>query len=152
MKKKPIVFIVIAIVMAIGSCNKSNHDKELDFLTEKLDEIEIADNYKWIVILPGLGCDGCIQVAEAFLQESLENNEVLFILTRIESIKILQNKLGIELKEHSNIFIDRNNLFNIPTDNTIYPCVIEISDGKIKEFEFQSPKNSQVFESLKSKL
>ncbi len=75
--------------------------------------MDITDNYQWIVILPGTGCHGCIQDGEFFMKKNIGNNKVLFILTKISSLKILQQKLGLQIKDHSNIYIDKENIFDM---------------------------------------
>ncbi|MCD7933438.1 MAG: hypothetical protein LUH15_19940 [Tannerellaceae bacterium] len=124
---------------------------EKDFLTKGLERIEIAKKYEWIVILPGSGCQGCIQEGEYFLKENIENEKILFILTKTASLKILQQKTGISLREQENVYIDSNYIFDIPSENKIYPCVIKLQDGKLIEYEFQSPNNA-AFLKLKKRL
>lgn len=135
------------------SCTKKNDQQiEAEYLNSFLKQVKIAENIQWVVILPGLGCHGCIQEGEAFMKENIDNKNILFILNRIQSIKVLQNKTGVELKNKPNVYIDKETKLNILTDNKIYPCVIQLEDGKIKNHEFQSPKNSQAFNNLKSRI
>lgn len=105
-------------------------------------------DFQWIVILPGLGCHGCIQEAEAFMREYIGNTEILFVLTKISSLKILQQKTGIKIEKQTNIYIDREDNFSLPSNNSIYPCIIHLKDGKIVEYEFQSPGNGAAFRKL----
>ncbi|MCB0744960.1 MAG: hypothetical protein KDC67_13715 [Ignavibacteriae bacterium] len=134
------------------SCKKNEKDIEQDYLESIIDKMDINDNIKWVIILPGLGCHGCIQEAEAFMKQNIENESILFILTKIESFKILQNKLEIKIKDYKNIHIDKKHEINFPTDNGVYPCIIELDNGEIKSHEFQSPNNSYAFEKLKSQI
>ncbi len=96
------IFIYI-ISFCFIACNKKNKEKEKVFLNNCIERLDIADNYQWIVILPGTGCHGCIQDGEFFMKKNIENNKVLFILTKVSSLKILQQKLGIQIKDYSNI-------------------------------------------------
>lgn len=95
-------------------------------------------------------CHGCIQEAEAFMKDNIENNDILFILTKISSIKILQQKIGIKVSEQPNVYIDKTDDFSIPTDNSIYPCIIKMEKGQMLDHEFQSPKNGGAFAKLNS--
>lgn len=137
-----------------GSCfnNKKNvsQDIEKENLLFAIESIKI-DEFQWIVILPGLGCHGCIQEAEIFMKEYIENEQILFVLTKVESIKILQQKIGFSIKDRDNVYIDRNNVFEIKSENGIYPCVIRLEDGKIKNYSFQSPGNP-AFDTLREIL
>lgn len=76
------------------------------------------------------------------MKENIDNRKILFVLINTSSLKLLQQKIGVKLKEHSNVYIDKDFIFDIPSNNVIYPCVIRLEKGKIKQFEFQSPKNA----------
>jgi len=136
-----ILLIVIAVTVGImSSCTESQEKIERDFLRKAIVQIDIGD-YKWIVVLPGLGCHGCIQEAEIFMQRYITDTRILFVLTKVSSLKILQQRTEVRINEHSNIYLDRENMFDIPTDNRIYPCVIYMQDGKISAHSFQYPGN-----------
>lgn len=136
------MIIIIAILAIFVSCKDSTEKIEMEFLTRTFDSSSIQlRNYKWIIILPGIGCHGCVQEGELFMKRNIDKHNVLYILTRLSSIKILQQKIGINLKECSNIYIDRDDMFFIPTENAIYPCVIKLENGKIISHIFQNPRN-----------
>ena len=134
------------------SCKKTDKEKERDHLTYTIDGLGLGKGTDWVIILPGLGCKGCIQEAEDFMGKHVKNRKLLFVLTNTESLKILQKKIGIQIKEHPNILVDRKNEFNVPTDNSIYPCIVELTGGEVRAHEFQSPKNGRAFEKLKSRI
>jgi hypothetical protein len=145
------LFEVILIILLISNaCKKSEEEIEKIFLKDAIDKITIDGVVKWIIILPGLGCDGCIQEGEAFMKKYIENRDILFVLTNISSLKILEQKIDIRIKSHNNIFIDKENEFIVPTDNRIYPCIIQIKNTKITSHEFQCPKNAMAFNKLKT--
>ncbi|CAD0009618.1 hypothetical protein [Flavobacterium chungangense] len=152
MRKLLFYTILSSLIAFCFSCNKSIQEKEKDQLTDAVDNIGIKKNIDWIVILPGLGCSGCIQEAEDFLKKNANNKRIFFVLTKIESLKILQQKTGVKIGEHSNIIVDRADQFIVPTDNSIYPCIIKFSDGELLSHEFQSPDNSNAFEKLKARV
>lgn len=152
MKKIFLYTILLSLTVLSFSCNKSIQEKEKDQLMDAVDNIAINKNTDWIVVLPGLGCSGCIQEAEDFLKKNSNNKKIFFVLTKIESLKILQQKTGVKIAEHSNVLIDRADQFIVPTDNSIYPCIIKFTDGKFVSHEFQSPDNSNAFEKLKARV
>lgn len=152
MKKIFLYTILLSLTVLSFSCNKSIQEKEKDQLMDAVDNIAINKNTDWIVVLPGLGCSGCIQEAEDFLKKNSNNKRIFFVLTKIESLKILQQKTGVKIAEHSNVLIDRADQFIVPTDNSIYPCIIKFTDGKFVSHEFQSPDNSNAFEKLKARV
>jgi hypothetical protein len=147
-----ILGIISVVFLFTNSCKKSDKDTETKYLRATIKNLDVDDNVRWIIILPGLGCHGCIQEGESFMKEYVGNMEILFVLTNISSLKILQQKTGIKLKEYSNIFIDIDNKIIIPTGNNIYPCIIRIEEGENAEHEFQSPSNSEAFERLKGHI
>lgn len=83
--------------------------------------------------------------AEFFMKKHISNEKILFVLTNIESLKILQQKTGVEIKSHPNVYIDWNNQFKLPTDHSIYPCVIQVNKGKLQQYAFQSPKTPALY-------
>lgn len=146
------IFIGIVVTLFVIGCQKANIAIEKDHLSSALKDISVDENIEWIVILPGLGCHGCIQEAEFFMKENIDNQSILFVLTKIESLKLLQQKIDITIKEHDNIYIDKGGLFDLSTGNSVYPCIIDLKDGAISHFEFQSPGNSNAFLKLKSQI
>lgn len=147
---KAIALLISVILLA--SCKENAASSERESLTSALDALKIDTQlYDWIVVLPGLGCHGCIQDGEYFMQQNVENPKIFYVLTNLSSLKIFQQKTGITIKNHPNIFVDRENLFVVPTNNSIYPCVIQLREGEIAEHTFQSPQ-TVIFQQLKRHL
>jgi hypothetical protein len=146
------IFALVIVALLVGSCKKNVQDTETDNLTTSLSKIQVEKQVKWIVVLPGLGCHGCIQEGEAFMKKHIQNKNIFFVLTKISSLKILQQKIGAQIEDCPNVYVDYDDLFNVHTDNSIYPCIARIEDGKVIEHEFQSPKNGAAFYNLRSLL
>ncbi|MBC9798553.1 hypothetical protein [Sinomicrobium weinanense] len=142
-----LTFVIIALST---SCKKGEKEIERDHIVKFLDTFSVNDSTKWVVILPGLGCHGCIQEGEVFMMDNIDNKDIFFALTKIESLKILQQKIGIKLRGRSNVYIDPKESFKIPT-NSIYPCVVYLDGGNVKYHEFQSPGNN-AFEKLRTEI
>ena len=60
-------------------------------------------------------------------------------------------KTNIKINDYPNIYIDRDNHFKLPTKNGIYPCIIQLSDGKLLNYSFQSPTSAAFFTLEKNK-
>lgn len=150
--KKITVYILVSLMFCIGpSCRgKEFKDTETEYLSAFLNGLHIDDHTKWVVVLPGLGCHGCIQEGEAFMKDNIKNKDIFFVITSIESLKILQLKIGANIKDFPNVYADKENKLNIPTDNKIYPCIIRWDKGVVREHIFQSPQNSEAFSQLKA--
>jgi len=152
------VKLLLAAFVLFGiTCVNKNHKREQtnperDALLAAIDKSKInTSNYDWVVILPELGCHGCIREAEIFMQENVNNDSILFVLTKVESLKILQHKIGVNLREHKNIYVDSDNLFVVPNENAIYPCVIRLQRGKATEYFFQAP-GGPAFDRLREQI
>lgn len=143
-----IILLVIGSLLGEG-CKENREKIEKDVLSHAIAQLDTCAQYEWIVILPGAGCHGCIQEGEFFMKENIANPRILFVLTSISSLKILQQKTGIRIDEHANIYIDRDNYFKIPTEHAIYPCIIQVKEGEILQHAFQSPK-STAFRTIKN--
>ena len=146
------IFVFVVIVLVVSSCKKSTENTETDNLTASITKIHFDKQVKWIVVLPGLGCHGCIQEGEAFVKKYIRSKNIFFVLTKISSLKLLQQKIGVQLKGCPNVYVDYDGLFNTHTDNNVYPCIVQLENGKIIEHEFQSPKNGAAFYNLRSKI
>ena len=132
---------LLVFMILIAGCQQNSGKREIEIYNKAIEDIKVESQYQWLVVLPGLGCNGCIQEAEAFMKNHIEDERILFVLTKISSLKILQQKTDIRIDEHTNIFVDRKDLFNIPTNNAIYLCVIQLRNGKIFTHSYQKPSN-----------
>lgn len=140
--KRLISITSLFLFLLFISCKEKTEEIEKNFLSKSLEQIDIPMNYQWIVIIPGAGCHGCIQEGELFMKRNIENQNILYILTKTSSVKILQQKTGIHLSEYSNVYLDTKKQFDIPTDNAIYPCIVELKNGKVLSHTFQSPETN----------
>lgn len=137
---------VLFLFLLFSSCGDNELKKETEFLTNAINQVPIDNHYKWIVILPGLGCHGCIQEGEYFLKNHIENNEIFYVLLKTPSLKILQQKTEVNLLNRQNVLIDKEFIFNIPTQNNIYPCVVTLKEGKVVKHSFQSPETTALYD------
>lgn len=141
---KYITNVLFLGLFLFASCEDKIEKKEKIFLSNAIEQLSVNQQYEWVILLPGMGCHGCIQEAEFFMKKHISNEKILFVLTNIESLKILQQKTGVEIKSHPNVYIDWNNQFKLPTDHSIYPCVIQ-NKGKLQQYAFQSPKTPALY-------
>lgn len=140
MKKTFIIYLLCIMYMCSSCINEEYQERE--YLNDVLAEYPQLTKYSWLIIIPGAGCNGCIQESEYFLKKYVSEESLCFVLTNISSIKILQQKTSVKIKEHPNIYVDRDNVFLLPTNNSIYPCIAEVRNGIVVSVEFQSPQTS----------
>lgn len=148
------IIMTFSFILILGitlSCKKNETELEKDHIISILETVSLGEETKWVVVLPGLGCHGCIQEGEAFLKDNMDNQQIFLVLTKVESVKILNNKLGIKLRESPTVYIDREDEFRFPTANKAYPCIVHLANGKYISHEFQSPQNNG-FEKLRTTI
>lgn len=141
---KLILILIISVISCFVSACHEDNKEEKDFLISAISNQRLdLTPYKYIVIVPGIGCHGCIQESEYFLKQNINNQDILFIISNPQSLKILQNKIKVKLNDYENVIIDRKSTYQVPTNNSIYPCVLYLDNHKhsIKSIDFQSPKN-----------
>ncbi len=149
MKNKILLSTVLIFFLSVYSCKKDEKAFEKEYINNLIDKLSFNEDTKWLVILPGLGCQGCIQEGEVFIRDYVNNKEIYFVLTKIESLKILQNKLEIKINEHSNIYTDKQVGNDMRSINSIYPCIVRLENGEMQSYEFQAPGNN-AFEKLRN--
>lgn len=103
---------------------------------------KFENDYSYCVIIPGAGCEGCILNSEHFAKEYSGRSDILFIFTRIETLKLLKHKLGEQASLSKNILYDKENRFEVIEKgvNNIYPVVCYIKDKKVTDWCYVSPK------------
>ena len=90
-------------------------------------------NYDCIIVIPEVGCTGCIATVEQYFIENVNNTRYKFIFTNFLSRKALKYRLGgDENLKRQNVFIDEYDLiFNPEYEDKIYPHILTVKNGKI---------------------
>lgn len=110
-----------------------------DTVVKTLEEKKVnLTNYSHIVVIPELGCGGCISEAENFFRENKEQN-ILFIFTKISSMKEIRLRLG-KMIEQKNVLIDSEQLYASKDElMNVYPIIIDIRCISQKSWCFLEP-------------
>jgi len=144
------IISTILLVLCISSC--TNKDK---VYTDIIATIEPKSGkaitaYENVIILPELGCEGCISDVENFLMNDAQHlKETFFILTRIRSLKLLKLRLGEKVLNQPHVVIDEQNLFEASEIHTIYPARLLIDEsGQVEEVILKEPSNVSFFDDL----
>lgn len=145
-------FIGLLITFLIASCKSDriikidNSEINLNLLENYLTKLNANDISKCFII-PSSGCNSCIELTYEYL---LKNNEdVLYILTRLDDKKILKNKLGIdEASIPNNIILDYKNALLDIGYTSIYPVILFVANGRITKIEVIKPDNIKIFDTL----
>lgn len=141
--------VFLFILFWMFSCNSKennpvkNFDINQQYVIKQINPILDLNKtcYTNITILPGSGCTGCITKAETFFKNNLYNSKFFFILTDLQSLKILNHKLGVSIQNLENVYIDYEKSFQ-NYEYSIYPVYLTLNckSKTITNVEFQKPK------------
>ncbi|MES1220148.1 MAG: hypothetical protein ABUT20_31890 [Bacteroidota bacterium] len=147
------------IYLGIVSCNLGDSQQQPKHISKakpSLNEIndDLANGLKsyslqadpairYYVIIPGTGCGGCISGVESFLKDNYTKfDNTRFILTKIQSKKMLKIKLGIDITDR-HLIIDSSDFFSQKSLYTIYPAFYFMdSTQKVSKFSYASPEEN----------
>ncbi|MCO6359166.1 hypothetical protein BXY85_1643 [Roseivirga pacifica] len=110
---------------------------------------EELSGFKYVLLLPGEGCSGCISSTEKFVKTLDSSDEILVIFTSIRSKKVLKLKTGINLDQEFLVF-DENSILNEGRTYSIYPTLFNLEKGKVSSFDYISPNSPINLNDLKS--
>ncbi len=150
-------FVILTIGILLFSCKeKDKSTKEVEAFYS-YNNIHFDKELKICVILPEVGCGGCIASGVSFFQEnkdyfSRNQNKNRIIFTAIHSKKMLYRTLGVNSLNEYNCFLDETNKFLVKGNNSIYPLILYLENGYIVKAEYQSPYSKDLFSELKSRL
>ncbi len=128
------------LFLLVSAC--SNDHAKLDQTIATLDANKpVAGSY---VIIPNQGCEGCISTAEAFVKKHVDRSDnIRYIFTRIQSVKLLRIKLGSNVMSSSKVLLDTANMIEYPDkEKEIYPMIVTLKDHKIDKVTYQSPDDA----------
>jgi hypothetical protein len=130
-----IIYIFICLLLTIGSCKYGNNDSGLNnFLQIKNAAVNVN-----IYIIPGSGCTGCISDVETLALQNKDSNNIYFVFTRINSLKIFKNRFR-KIYTSKNVVVDTLNEFNYPDKNMeIYPVIYKKNKNGIKFVRYLKP-------------
>lgn len=144
--------IVIALigVLLFTTCGLEA-SKEIVHLNSLFRErgIEFDTGLDYCVIIPEVGCEGCIAGGVGFIQNhkdifsNVQSNNIV-VFTSINSKKLLYRNLGFDNPkdiEVLNYVIDDDNKYRIDSPMSKYPVLLRLKEGRIVEVEYQTPDN-----------
>lgn len=145
-----ILWVIILIMSACSSLPDGTAIRELENWLQQHDNA-----YSYCVIIPGAGCEGCISNSEDLVKEYSGRSDILFVFTRIETLKLLKYKLGEQVSSSHNLIYDVDNRFEEIEEgiDNIYPVVCFIKNDKVIDWCYVSPEEKRdVISELKRKL
>ena len=146
MRKLNIVWKYCVLFFLLCTSCHIGDTKEKSALDRMVKQLKRISNYNkgtftHIVVIPNVGCGGCISESEAFLKRNT-NDSIFFVFTNISSLKALRLRMGDKLQQR-NVYVDENNdfLFNDERIDS-YPIVLQVNNPKKVEWDFLEPGNS----------
>lgn len=106
------------------------------------------------LVLPEIGCGGCIAGGVTFLIENKDKfapnqKRNIVVFTAINSKKILYRTIGIKSPDELNCIMDSGNKYLTDDRMKLYPMLLRLRDGKIVDVSFQSPMNkTDIFQEI----
>lgn len=115
--------------------------------------IVFDENLETCLVLPEVGCGGCIDGAVYFLNENKRHYKInqsrnMFVLTAVTSPKMALRTLNETSLDQYYCVLDSTNRYLIKGDNSIYPLVLYLNKGRIVKARYQSPFTEDVFGTL----
>tara|TARA_R110002012_G_scaffold321239_1_gene548305 strand:+ start:23178 stop:23627 length:450 start_codon:yes stop_codon:yes gene_type:complete len=148
LKKTRVYLLIFYCLISACSNEKAEYSEIIKTVTKS--NHTSTTSYSDIIILPELGCEGCISDVENFLisnSQSLENT--FFILTRIRSKKLLRLRVGEDVLNQEHVYLDTENLFESSEIHSIYPIRLVLNQqGDIEEILKKDPSNMSFFNDL----
>lgn len=95
------IIITFVLSVALSACQSKPQKEKIDIIDKSqferfLDDKPILKNeFKEILIIPGVGCSGCISEAQMSFNKNYKNQETLYIFTSIEDLKYLRTPLQV---------------------------------------------------------
>lgn len=127
--------ISFILCVAVACKHVPTYQERVSGQLEEIFSTEQLSRYRCIVFVPNGGCSGCLQEAENYYMHSRDDSLTLFIFTNFLSRKDLRIKLGDDLMERSNVWLDDDKLLYFSSyQESLYPCVIFLSEGHIGRF------------------
>lgn len=149
-KNAAVVFLLLTL---LGVACKKNDSATL----LKAAGVKFNDEVKVCLIMPEVGCSGCIAGGVYFLLEnrdlfSKKQQENKVVFTAITSMKMLRRNLENIDIDSLNCEIDTVNRYLLPEPEGLYPIIIYLNNGEIEEIDIQSPENVSIFHKLSKRL
>ncbi len=100
------------LLISFSGCGESNLDKLNTALANGITKsgYDSLLDKPYLLIVPRIGCMGCISSAEMFILEAYKEHpkKLNILLSDITSYKVARVRFGSELLEAANVFVDKN--------------------------------------------
>ena len=133
----------------ISSC--TNSSSVMGVLQPFMDKNNITNGA--ILVVPNAGCSGCISSTEDFIIKNQHRfGDLYVVFTNIQSLKILNARIGEAILSHKNVKLDEDNNYYKEELLSIYPHIIYVKDSNFIDIVEVSPENTEALSNLQIEL
>ena len=145
-------YIIILHLLFFSCTDIDNVTEEVKTFYESKGVV-FDENLETCLVLPEVGCGGCIDGAVYFLNENKKHYKInqsrnMFVLTAVTSPKMALRTLNETSLDQYYCVWDSTNHYLVKGDNSIYPLVLYLNKGRIVKARYQSPFTEDVFGTL----
>lgn len=129
MMKYSITVFVCFLSLCISCKQHKNYDGKLksnEFISFLSDKNYNYQKFTKIIVIPGVGCGGCISDAQAEFNKNYKDAKTLYIFTAIADLKIFKNSLAVDALTYKNVILDVDDALPTMGFKSIYPSTIKI--------------------------
>lgn len=133
-------YLTLMIILSFSCKTIVEPNFEIQYGLDKF-KLPISKGKYKIYVIPNSGCSTCITNVEHLAQKNIDSSNMIFVFTRITSLKLFKNRFTPDFYNKSNVILDTSNLFIFPNNNEeIYPVVFSSENGNINKVNVLSPK------------
>jgi hypothetical protein len=141
------MFKLLLFLTTLFLCTSCQSKQDYTQLEQKLTILvgeNIINEIDSLVILPSVGCGGCISNAMVHLiKNSTSIESMVVIFTKISDRKAFNMTVPQTFIEHPKVYIDETNNIIIPDSISEYPTIIYLKNGKINDISIFAPRLQQ---------
>lgn len=152
---KSILWVIVGtLLIACSSIDDNTRIAQLHF---KNYGIAFDPDLKYCIVLPEVGCEGCIAAGVSFFKDNKdaflkEQSTNMVVFTAVNSKKMLHRTLGLTSLDRFNCILDLDNRYLIQGNNSIYPLILYLEKGEITKAAYQSPFSSDILGELERRI
>lgn len=155
--KNRIGWLIFLLAFCINACQEKDKTTAMVIKHYQQKNISFDKDLEYCVILPEVGCEGCIASGVRFFQSNKKHflntqKKNMIVFTAINSKKMLFRTIGVSSLENYYCYLDLKNDYLVNDNNSIYPLVLQLKNGSIVKAEYQSPYSKDIMGNLEMEL
>lgn len=139
MLRKILFSLITVVFFGCGTSRINDSDQvggsvvlEVDFRAFLQENGLDAKDYSSILVIPSVGCGGCITQGEQYFFENADAMDKLFIFTMIQDLKLFKQSHIWAYSSQGNVLIDEGNMMRRIGFYAEMPCFVEYTgDAKL---------------------